>query len=75
MGESIGEIITNINIVRNSNNSTTKTTTSIPTIVLQEGGYEMTQVPSAATDVVLGMACKIREYVLKPIVNVDTETV
>jgi acetoin utilization deacetylase AcuC-like enzyme len=70
MGESIGQIITNINIVRNSNNSTTTTaTTNIPTIVLQEGGYEMTKVPSAATDVVLGMACKIGEFVRNPIVN------
>lgn len=68
MGESIGQIITNINTVRNStsNNITAATTpTSIPTIVLQEGGYEMTQVPSAATDVVLVMACKIREFFRK----------
>jgi acetoin utilization deacetylase AcuC-like enzyme len=72
MGESIGQIITNINIARNGNSNSnnnditaaaTTTSTSIPTIVLQEGGYEMTQVPSAATDVVLGMACKLREFV------------
>ena len=72
MGESIGQIITNINTVRNSSSSNitaATTTTSIPTIVLQEGGYEMTQVPSAATDVVLVMACKIREFVRNPIVN------
>ncbi len=37
----------------------THNTRTIPTIVLQEGGYKMDAVPSAAADVVLGMAAAI----------------
>jgi acetoin utilization deacetylase AcuC-like enzyme len=44
MGRTVGEIV-----VGCSNGT-------IPTIVLQEGGYEMNAVPSAAADVLLGMA-------------------
>ena len=65
MGRVIGDIIigcsnrnsdSNINRNRNRNCSSSETTITIPTIVLQEGGYEMKAVPSAAADVLLGMA-------------------
>jgi len=52
MGQAIGEIISGC---RNSNHNSNNRRT-IPTIVLQEGGYEMKAVPSAAADVLLGMA-------------------
>ena len=53
MGRAVGEIIVGCSNERNAIDETRRT---IPTIVLQEGGYEMNAVPSAAADVLLGMA-------------------
>jgi len=50
MGRLVGEIIVECS---------TNTTQVLPTIVLQEGGYKMDAVPSAAADVVLGMAASM----------------
>jgi len=55
MGRTVGELVS---LCSNSTagSAVEEETGIIPAIVLQEGGYEMTAVPSAAADVLLGMA-------------------
>ena len=53
MGRTVGELLS---VCSSAGINYGEGTGMIPTIVLQEGGYEMTAVPSAAADVLLGMA-------------------
>ena len=53
MGQAIGNIVVECSKSQYSNETVEGT---IPTIVVQEGGYELSAVPSAAADVLLGMA-------------------
>jgi acetoin utilization deacetylase AcuC-like enzyme len=57
LGRVIGELALACSSSSSSSNGGAATESrTIPTVVLQEGGYEMNAVPSAAADVLLGMA-------------------
>jgi len=53
LGRVMGEFVVACSGGNGGSNTESRT---IPTVVLQEGGYEMNAVPSAAADVLLGMA-------------------